>query len=138
MPLDNLCPEKIVLGKDLKPGDCIRERRWPDITDKEDGNNMGIIVSTTLVLDKRGKKLKKFYVGHAYEIYDINCPNDGPYSTRLDPEQEFKVIRSRKDILYIYEKVEYSLLKRSADLMNQRNDLLDIKSNAIDRIDVLK
>lgn len=132
MTLDYEDPDEIVLGKDLKVGDCVRSRHW---SDTKDGNDMGIIVSTTLHDTDRGRRLKEFYGDKtAYEMYDINCPSDGPYSTRLDPEDEFKVIRSRKDILYTYKTIDYQLLKRSADLMKQSNQLDDIQRPAIDRM----
>ena len=132
MPIDYLHPDEIVLGKDLKPGDCIRSRSW---SDTKDGNDMGIIVTTTFADNAEGIDLKKFYEEKpAYSMYDINCPSDGPYSSHLDPEQEFEVIRSRKDILYTYEKISYRLMSRSADLMNQRNELMNIKDRAVDRM----
>ncbi len=132
MPIDYEHPDEIVLGKNLKSGDCVRSRSW---SNTKDGNGMGIIESTTFENNKRGIELKSFYEKKpAYSMYDINCPSDGPYSTRLDPEQEFKVIRSRKDILYTYEKISYRLLSRSADLMNQRNSLMDIRDEAIERM----
>jgi len=132
MPIDYNHEDEIVLGKNLKSGDCIRSRKWEH---NKDGNDMGIIVSTTFINDKRGRELKNFYGDEpAYEMYDINCPSDGPYSSRLNPEQEFKIIRSRKDIIYTYEKIAYRLMSRSADLMNQRNDLMDIRSYAVDRM----
>ena len=132
MPIDYEHPDEIVLGKNLKSGDCVRSRSW---SEKEDGNYMGIIDATTFENNKRGRELKSFYEKKpAYSMYDINCPSDGPYSTQLDPDQEFKVIRSRKDILYTYEKIAYRLLSRSADLMRQRNSLMDIRSEAIDRM----
>jgi len=132
MPIDYNHEDEIVLGKNLKPGDCIRSRSW---TETKNGHDMGIIVSTTCVLNKSGKKLKAFYEDEpAYEMYDINCPCDGPYSTRLDLEEEFKVIRSRKDILYTYKTIEHQLLTRSADLILYRNDLMDIKEEAIDNM----
>ncbi len=132
MPLDYKDPDEIVLGKDLKPGDCVRSRSW---SDGEDGNDMGIIVATTFCDDEDSKKLKKWYGDEpGYLIYDINCPSDGPYSTRLNPEQEFKVIRSRKDILYTYKTIDYQLLDRSKDLMNQSNELDKIKDFAVDRM----
>ena len=125
-------PDEIVLGKNLLPGDCVRSRKWEKT---KDGNDMGVIEATTFVLDERGLDLKGFYEDKpAYSIYDINCPSDGPYSTFLDPEKEFKVIKSRKDIIYTYEKIAYRLLSRSADLMNQRNSLMDIRSEAINRM----
>ncbi len=132
MPIDYEHPDEIVLGKNLKSGDCVRARKWEH---NDDGNDMGIIESTTFEDNKRGRKLKSFYEDKpAYSIYDINCPSDGPYSSYLDPEKEFKVIRSRKDILYTYEKIAYRLLSRSADLMRQRNSLMDIRSGAVDRM----
>ncbi|RLD67283.1 MAG: hypothetical protein DRI84_02915 [Bacteroidetes bacterium] len=132
MPIDYEHPDEIVLGKNLKSGDCVRSRKW---SKTKDGNDMGIIESTTFENNKRGKDLKSFYGKKpAYSMYDINCPSDGPYSTFLDPEKEFKVIRSRKDILYTYEKIAYQLMSRSADLMRQRNSLMDIRSDAIDRM----
>ena len=67
-------------------------------------------------------------------MYDINCPDDGAFSSRLDPRKEFRVIRSRKDILSIYKNIDYQLLKRSRDLMNQSNYLNKIKSFAVDRM----
>jgi len=128
--LDYKDPDEIVLGKDLKPGDCIRAIPW---SKEKNGNEMSIIVATTFCDDEHSKELKKFYQEHpAYSVYDINCPEDGPYSCRIYPEQEFIVIRSRKDILYTYKTIEYELLKRSADLMNQRNELMKIKNKAID------
>lgn len=140
MTLDYNDPDETVLGKDLKPGDCVRSRSW---SETKNGNDMGIIISSTCVLDKQGKKLKSFYEDKpAYEMYDINCPCDGGYSTQLDLEAEFEVIRSRKDILYTYRTIEHQLLTRSADLMNSRNELMDIKEVAIDamnnRCDELK
>ena len=132
MTIDYEHPDEIVLGKNLKSGDCVRSRSW---SNTKDGNDMGIIESTTFENNKRGRELKSFYEKKpAYSMYDINCPSDGPYSTQLDPEQEFKVIRSRKDILYTYEKIAYRLLSRSADLMNQRNSLMDIKDEAVNRM----
>lgn len=135
MTLDYEIPDSIKLGKDLRPGDCIREQRY--------FYDMGIIIATTCLLDKRGKELIKSYENQpAFEMYDINCPSDGPYSSHLDLDKEFKVICARKDILYIYEKIEYQLLKRSADLMKQRNNLMKIKNIAVkcmnDRCDKLK
>ena len=60
----------IALGKDLKAGDCVRSRSW---SEEKDGNDMGIIMSTTFHDTDRGKRLKKFYGDEpAYEIYDIN------------------------------------------------------------------
>ncbi len=123
--------DEIVLGKDLKAGDCVRCTSW---SDEKEGNSMGIIVATSFHNTKRGKELKSFYEEEAYEMYDINCPCDGSYSSQLDPEQEFKVIRSREGILYTYKTVEYQLLSRSADLMNQRNNLMNIKDEAVNRM----
>ena len=132
MPIDYEHPDEIVLGKDLKPGDCVRSRTWEH---NKNGNDIGIIISTTCVLDKRGKKLKGFYEDKpAYEMYDINCPCDGAFSTQLDLEAEFKVIRARKDILYTYTTIEHQLMTRSVDLMNSRNRLMDIKEVAIDKM----
>ena len=133
MPIDYEHPDEIVLGKDLKSGDCVRARKWEH--SNGDGNDMGIIEATTFEDNKRGRRLKGFYDKKpAYSMYDINCPSDGPYSSYLNPEQEFKVIRSRKDILYTYEKIAYKLLSRSADLMRQRNSLMDIRDEAVDRM----
>ena len=127
MPLDYLHPDEIVLGKDLKPGDCVRGERG--------SHDMGIIIATTFVEDKEGKRIKAFYEdAPAIEQYDINCPCDGGYTRHLDPEKEFKVIRSRKDILYTYEKIEHQLLSRSADLMNHRNDLMVTQKAAVNRM----
>jgi len=127
MTLDWEIPDTIVLGKDLKPGDCIRA--------EIESHDMGIIIATTFVEDERGKELKRFYENEpAIERYDINCPSDGPYTGHLKPEKEFFVINSRKDILYTYKEIEYQLLERSADLMNQRNDLMEIRSIAFDRL----
>ncbi len=132
MPIDYKHPDEIVLGKDLKAGDCVRSRSW---SDAKDGNDMGIIISTTFHDSKRGIKLKDFYVDEpAYEMYDINCPSDGPCSTRLDPEQEYEVIRSRKDIIYTYKTIDYRLLKRAADLTKQSNVLDDIFEVAVDHM----
>ena len=133
MPLDYNDTDEIVLAKDLKPGDCVRSRSW---SDEEDGNSMGIIVATTFYLDEEGKKLKKFYGKKegAVSQYDINCPSDGPYSGPAKPNKEFKVIKSRKDILYTYEKISYQLMSRSADLMQQRNELMDIRDDAVERM----
>jgi hypothetical protein len=132
MTLDYEDADEVVLGKDLKPGDCVRSKSW---SEAKDGNDMGIINATTFILDKRGIELKGCYADEpAYEIYDINSPCDGPMSTRLDPKQKFKVIKSRKDILYTYRTIEHQLLTRSADIMIQRNDLMDIKSDAINRM----
>jgi hypothetical protein len=132
MTLDYEDPDEIVLGKDLKPGDCVRSRHW---SDGKDGNDMGIIVTTSFCDDEEGKKHRKYFGDEpSYSMYDINCPSDGPYSSRLDPESEWKVIRSRKDILYTYKTIDYQLLKRSADLMRQSNDLDDIQGPAVDRM----
>ena len=134
MPIDYNHEDEIVLGKNLKSGDCIRSKIW---NHNKDGNEMGIIASTTFEDNKASRGLKSFYEDHsAYEIYDINCPCDGPYSSRLKPEQEFKVIRSRDDILYTYRTIEHQLLSRSADLIKQRNELMDIKEEAFDRINI--
>jgi len=133
MPIDYEHPDEIVLGKNLKSGDCVRARSWQHST--KDGNDMGIVEATTFEDNERGRSLKGFYGDKpAYSQYDINCPSDGAYSTQLDPEKEFKVIRSRKDILYTYEKIAYRLMSRSADLMNQRNKLMDIRDGAVDRM----
>lgn len=127
MPLDWEIEDTTVLGKNLQPGDCIRHERG--------SHDMGIIVSTTCVLDVRGLELKDFYESEsAFERYDINCPCDGPYSSRLDLEKEFQLINSRKDILYIYEKIDYQLLSRSADLINHRNDIEEIRKVAFNRL----
>ena len=140
MTLDYNDPDEIVLGKDLKIGDCVRSRRW---SETKNGNDMGIIVATTFHNDSTSLKLRRFYEDKpAYEIYEINCPCDGTLCCHLDPEQEFKVIKSRKDILYTYKTIDYQLLKRSADLMKQSNNLDDIKKIAVnrmnDRCDILK
>lgn len=136
MPLDNNAPDTIVLGKDLVPGDCVRSTSW---SEEKGGNDMGIIVSTTMT----NKRLKRFYGDKpAYEIYDINCPCDGPCSTRLKLDQEFKKINSRKDIIYTYKSIEHQLLSRAADLVDYRNRLMKIKDDAFDvlgnKLDELK
>ena len=133
MPRDYNDSDEIVLAKDLKPGDCVRSRSW---SDEEDGNSMGIVIATTFYPNKEGKELKKFYGTKegAVSQYDINCPCDGTYSGPTKPDKEFKVIKSRKDILYTYKTIEYQLMTRSADLMQQRNKLIDIKNDAVDRM----
>ena len=128
MPIDNDAPDTIVLGKDLKPGYCVRSTAW---SEEKDGNDMGVIVETSM----SNERLKKFYGDEpAYSIYDINCPCDGPCSTRLDLEKEFKRINSRKDILYTYRTIEHQILSRAADLMDYRRDLMKIKDDEINRI----
>jgi len=140
MTLDYNSKDEIVKGKDLKSGDVVRSKSW---SNGKDGNDMGIIIATTFSDSKEAKELKRFYCNKpAYSIYDINSPCDGPLSSHLDPEQEFKVVRSRKDILNTYDKIELQLLSRSADLMNQRNDLTGVQTIAVNnmnnRLDELK
>ncbi|RLD66130.1 MAG: hypothetical protein DRI84_05395 [Bacteroidetes bacterium] len=132
MPLDYEDPDEIVLGKDLKEGECVRSRSW---SDEKDGNDMGIIISTTFHDTKRGRRLKKFYGDEpAYSMYDINCPCDSSLYSRLDPEAEFKVIRSRKDILYTYKTIDYQLLKRSSSLMKESIELEKVQDQAVERM----
>lgn len=132
MTLDYKDPDEIVKGKDLKEGDCVRSRSW---SETKDGNDMGIILSTTFHDTERGKKLKKFYGDEpAYEIYDINCPCDSSLLTRLDPEAEFKVIRSRKDILYTFRTIDYQLLQRSRSLMAESIELGKVQDEAVERM----
>lgn len=126
-------PDEIVLAKDLKPGDCVRTKALSD--EYENDGAMGIVTATTFVLDDEGKKLKRVCGDNdAVSQYDINCPSDGPFFRQVDPDKEYTVIRSRKDILYTYETIEHRLLTRSADLMRHRNKLMGIKFDAIDRM----
>ena len=123
MPIDKDHKDEIVLGRDLKSGDCIRS--------KIGETGMGIIVTTTLI----DGTLKKYYGDEpAFMLYDINCPCDGPYSSHLKLDDKFEVVKSRDDILYIYRTIEHQLLSRSADLIKQRNELMDIKDKAVDRM----
>ena len=132
MPIDYEHPDEIVLGKDLKEGDCVRSRSW---SETKDGNDMGIIISTTFHDTPRGRRIKKWYGDKpAYEIYDINCPCDSGLTTRLDPEAEFKVIRSRKDILYTYKTIDYQLLSRSRSLMKESIELDKVQDIAVERM----
>jgi len=128
MTFDYNDKDEIIKGKDLKPGDCIRRK---DISGNSD---IGIIMSTTLHNTKRGNELKKFYNEPAYEIYDIDSPYDGPYSISFNIEQEFNLIRSRKEILYIYQTLDYELLKQSSKLMKQSYELDEVKDQALDRM----
>jgi len=124
--------DEIIKGRDLQPGDCVRAICWAE---NRDVNDTGIIMATSLHDTTRGKELKEFYGNEpAYEIYDINSPTNGPCSTRLNPEKDFNLIRSRKDILHIYKTIDYELLKESADLLKQSFNIDDVKDLAFDRI----
>ena len=116
MPEDYEKEDSIKLGKDLKIGDCIRSKH---------GSHSGGIVF-------RINGLPGFYKDPHYEVYDINSPMDGPYSTYLDMEAEFTVINSRKEILRYYDAVELALLSHAADIMDHRRDLMVVKRVAID------
>lgn len=135
MTLDWKSEDEDVLGKDLVPGDCLRG--------KDGSHAQGLVMATTCVLDEGGKELKAFYADEpGFQVYDINCPSEGLYSCHLDLTETFKVVRSRETILYIYKTIEYSLLKRAAQLQNERNDLMDIQRIAVrnmnDRCDKLE
>jgi len=131
MTVDYEVKDEIIKGRDLQPGDCVRQK---DRSKTTYGNELGIIMSTTLHDTKRGRELKKFYNEPAYEIYDINSPYEGPFSTSFNLEQEFNLIRSRKDILHIYKTIDYELLKQSSKLMKQSHNLDEIKGEAVERM----
>jgi len=108
--------DSIVLGKNLKSGDCIR--------DKKGFHSAGIIIGIN--------GLPRFYPNeNHYQWFDINSPEDGPYSGNLNMEDEFIIINSRREILRYYDIVELALLRYSADLMDYRRNLIDIKKSVI-------
>ena len=105
----------IVKGKDLKPGDCIK------------GNISGIVISINGLNNIYGDE-------DHYEIYDINYCHDGTCSSHLDMDDNFELILDRKEILRYYNKVELELLRQSADCMKYRNELVDIRSKVISKL----
>jgi len=102
-------------GKDLKSGDVVIQKRG-----KHDSVN--IIVS----VDING--IDKFWSGRPnYSFYYINDCNYGPYHANLKLSEIFYLITDRKEILRYYDMVELELLRNSAEIMRNRNYLIDIK-----------
>ena len=119
MPKDNDRPDEKKLGKDLLPGDIIRA--------KKGSNDTCIIVGIN--------NHKDFYNNEDhYEVYDINYCSDGPYLGRLDFDEEFDVVCNRKEILKYYNLIELELLRKAADLIDYRKELVNVKNVAITRL----
>jgi len=116
MPKDNDRPDEKKLGKDLVPGDIIRA--------KKGSNDTCIIVGIN--------NHKDFYNDEDhYEVYDINYCSDGPYLGRFNLNEEFNVVCNRRDILKYYDLVELELLRKAADLVDCRKELINIKKGVI-------
>jgi len=119
MPIDNEVPDVIKLGKDLEPGDLIRGKRGH--------HSSGIIY--------RVNGLQKFYSGELhYEFFSLNDGGSGIYSSRLDPEEEFKVVCGRKEIIRAYDIIELSLLRAAANAVEGRTSLVRVKEMAFNNL----
>jgi len=115
MTLDNEVPDVIKLGKNLKPGDLIRDKRGH--------HSSGII--------HRVNGLQKFYDGESnYEFFSLNDGGIGVCSSKLDPEEEFKVVCGRKEIIRAYDIIELSLLRTAANAVEGRTSLVRVKEMA--------
>ncbi len=110
MPKDNDLPDINKLGYDLTPGDIIRE--------KKGDTNTSIIISINREEDR-----------NQFLFYDINMED---YLFRFfDYNQGFTIIRNRKEILKYYDLVELQLLRKSADLLEGRRELVKLRKDVI-------
>jgi hypothetical protein len=115
MPKDNNLPDRIILGKDLKEGDILREKK---------GLNDTCIITEINYKDKEERD-------HLL-VYDIN--SEAHLFTFFDPDEEYIVICNRKDILKYYDLAELQLLRVSADAIKDRNILVDKRKDRINRL----
>jgi hypothetical protein len=115
MPKDNNLPDRIILGKDLKEGDILREKK---------GLNDTCIITEINYKDKEERD-------HLL-VYDIN--SEAHLFTFFDPDEEYIVICNRKDILKYYDLAELQLLRVSADAIKDRNELINIRRKCIKRL----
>jgi hypothetical protein len=115
MPKDNNLPDQIILGKELKEGDVLREKKGL--------NDICIIID----INYKDKEERNNLL-----IYGLN--EEQHYFTFFDPDQEYIVICNRKEILKYYDLAELQLLRVSADAIRDRNELINKRKNRIERL----
>ena len=115
----NMTNDIVKTGKDLLPGDIIRT--------KGELYSLHIIIS----IDKH---LNFHEQEHNMEYY---CVQDGFTESMigaLDYKEEFNVIQNRKEILHYYDIAELELLRKSADVIDFRREIIGVKDLLIDRL----
>jgi hypothetical protein len=115
MPKDNNLPDRIILGKDLKEGDILREKK---------GLNDTCIITEINYKDKEERD--------HLSVYDIN--SEEYLFTFFNPNEEYIVICNREEILKYYDLAELQLLRASADAIKDRNELINIRRKCIKRL----
>jgi hypothetical protein len=99
-------------SQDLTPGDIIRE--------KKGNNNISIIISINSEEDEPRNH---------FLFYDINM-EDYLFGF-FEYDQVFTIIRNRKEILKYYDLVELQLLRKSANLLDGRRELVKLRKDVI-------
>jgi hypothetical protein len=99
-------------GQDLTPGDIIREKKG--------------INNTSIIISINGEKDEP---KNHFLFYDINM-EDYLFGF-FEYDQVFTIIRNRKEILKYYDLVELQLLRKSANLLDGRRELVKLRKDVI-------
>lgn len=105
---------KVVKAKDLRPGDAIVQP------------HPGMVVN----VDIKGKD--PFWNVPNMTFYDVHDNVYGPLTGPLDKKCKFTILVDRKDIVKMYEKIDYEILSHVQDTLDRRKRFKKVFRKALD------